>query len=192
MSSTPFSTCWQPYSITISSSTMISEKNFLYDELRASEEALLPNDEIDVPLPLAPCSRSRWIIKSISKHLHRAHSKINYRLAVIQVLLITIYTVVFITLQSQMLPNDNGALIPCECVERSRSPLEKLTRPCTAPARSAVQMERRTLHNSVNVSNPYKGPPSPELDLAWHNLLRRTVLPHACQNPRGADLNPRW
>ena len=59
-----------------------------------------------------------------------------------------------------------------------------------APARPAIQMERRTLHNSVNASNPYKGPPSPELDLAWHNLLRRKFLRHVRQKPRGADLFP--
>ena len=171
---------------------MISEHNFLYDELRASEEALLPNDKICIPLPPASCSRSRRTMRGFSKHLDRAHSMINYRLAIFQVLLIAIYTIVFIVLQSHILPIDNGALIPCECVERSRSSLEKLTRPRIAPARSAIQMERRTLHNSVNASNPYKGPPSPELDLAWRNLLRRKLLRHVRQWPRGADVIPRW
>ena len=51
-------------------------------------------------------------------------------------------------------------------------------------------MERRTLHNSVNASNPYKGPPSPELDLAWHNLLRRQSLRHERSECRGANLYP--
>lgn len=51
-------------------------------------------------------------------------------------------------------------------------------------------MERRTLHNSVNASNPYKGRPSAELDLAWHNLLRRTSLCHEGQKRREADRSP--
>ncbi|KAK3170547.1 hypothetical protein OEA41_002628 [Lepraria neglecta] len=143
----------------------MSEKNVMYDELRASEEALLPNDKFHVPLQLAPYSQSRRIIKGISRRLDRAHSKINYRLAILQVLLIAIYTVVFIVLQSQILEIDNGALIP-------------------SPARPAIQMERRTLHNSVNASNPYKGPPSPELDLAWHNLLRHGNIRLSAQELR--------
>ena len=97
----------------------------MYDELRASEEALLPNDKSHVPLPQAPCSQNRRIIKGISRRLDRAHSKINYRLAIIQVLLITIYTVVFIVLQSHILAVDNGAFIPCECLERSRARFRK-------------------------------------------------------------------
>lgn len=48
-------------------------------------------------------------------------------------------------------------------------------------------MERRTLHNSVNATNPYKGRPSEELDLAWHNLLRREWLRHDEHSCRGAD-----
>ena len=98
---------------------MVSEKIILYDELRASEEALLSNDQIDFPLPPVPYSRSHRTMKSISEHLHRAHPETNYRLAIVQVLLIAIYTVVFIVLRSYKIPVNNGALIPCECVESS-------------------------------------------------------------------------
>ena len=102
---------------------MISEKTVTYEELRASEEALLPNGQLDVPLPLAPCSLSRRIIKGISRRLDCAHSKTTYRLAILQALLIAVYTVVFIILQSRTLEFTNGALMPCECLERGRPPL---------------------------------------------------------------------
>lgn len=105
---------------------MRSEKKVIYDELRASEEALLPNDEVYVPVPLVPCSQSHRFMKGISGRLDRAHSKINYRLAILQVLLIAIYTVVFILLQSHILDSRNKeTLIPCEYLERSRPPFRK-------------------------------------------------------------------
>ena len=40
-----------------------------------NEEALLPNDEICIPLTLAPYSRSCWTTKGILKHLDRAHPR---------------------------------------------------------------------------------------------------------------------
>lgn len=104
---------------------MISGQNIKYDELRASEEALLATDESQVPSPLASCSQRRRMIEGISRALDRAHSKINCRLAVLQILLIAVYTVVFITLQSHTFAIDKGALIPCECCGRNRPPFGK-------------------------------------------------------------------
>lgn len=45
-----------------------------------------------------------------------------------------------------------------------------------APARDAIKFERVTFHGSLNATNPYKGPPSPELDAAWHDLLAYTAI----------------
>ena len=123
--STPFFSRIRNLALSLSPSTMISGQNMKYDELRASEEALLATDESQVPSPLASCSQRRRITEGIFKALDRAHSKINCRLAVLQVLLITIYTVVFIILQSHTFAIDKRALIPCECCGRSRPPFGK-------------------------------------------------------------------
>ena len=104
---------------------MISEQKILYDELRASEESLLATDEFPIPLTLGPRSQRRRIIESKIRAPDRARLKIIYRLAVLQVLLIAVYTVAFITLQSHTFKNDKTALIPCECFERSRPPFRK-------------------------------------------------------------------
>lgn len=39
------------------------------------------------------------------------------------------------------------------------------------PASEALRWEVRTFQNQLEASNPYKGPPRPELEEAWHNLL---------------------
>ena len=40
-----------------------------------------------------------------------------------------------------------------------------------APAREVVRYEKKYINNDVNATNPYKGPPRPELDDAWHDLF---------------------
>lgn len=40
-----------------------------------------------------------------------------------------------------------------------------------APAREALKYEKQVFHSYVD-GNPFAGPPRPELDEAWHNLLR--------------------
>jgi len=44
-----------------------------------------------------------------------------------------------------------------------------------APTIEAVIYEPRLLHNSVNATNIYKGPPNPEQDAAWRELLSRKI-----------------
>ena len=41
----------------------------------------------------------------------------------------------------------------------------------TAPAREALEYEKQVFHSSVD-GNPFAGPPRPELDAAWHDLLK--------------------
>lgn len=94
---------------------MISEQKIRYDELRASEEALLASDGSQTSLPLASCSKRRRIIEGISKAFDGAHLKMVCWLALVQVLLITVYTIVFITLRSNITQIDQTALISCEC-----------------------------------------------------------------------------
>lgn len=36
--------------------------------------------------------------------------------------------------------------------------------------------ENRVFHGELNDTNPYKGPPTPELDAAWHKLLAPTAI----------------
>ncbi|MCJ1358909.1 MAG: hypothetical protein MMC33_008909 [Icmadophila ericetorum] len=40
-----------------------------------------------------------------------------------------------------------------------------------SPAREVVRYEKKYINNDVNATNPYKGPPRPELDDAWHDLF---------------------
>ncbi|KAF2010396.1 hypothetical protein BU24DRAFT_454773 [Aaosphaeria arxii CBS 175.79] len=45
-----------------------------------------------------------------------------------------------------------------------------------SPANAALKFESRTVHGELDDNNPYKGPPSPELDAAWHDLLAPTAI----------------
>ncbi len=40
-----------------------------------------------------------------------------------------------------------------------------------APAREALKYEKQIFYSDVE-GNPFAGPPRPELDDAWHNLLK--------------------
>ena len=51
---------------------------------------------------------------------------------------------------------------------------KKLT--VTAPARSALKWESRTLENSLETANEYKGKPRKELDQAWNKLLAPSAI----------------
>ena len=97
-----------------SSSIMISEQKIRYDELRASEEALLANDECQISLPLASYSKKCRIIEGIFKAFDGAHLKMLCWLALVQVLLIIVYTIVFLALRSNIAQIDQTALISCE------------------------------------------------------------------------------
>ncbi|PMD17890.1 hypothetical protein NA56DRAFT_577983, partial [Hyaloscypha hepaticicola] len=44
------------------------------------------------------------------------------------------------------------------------------------PALPAVEWELHTFENSLETANPYKGPPSPELDHAWNKLLAPSAI----------------
>jgi hypothetical protein len=39
-----------------------------------------------------------------------------------------------------------------------------------------VEWELHTFENSLETANPYKGPPSPELDHAWNKLLAPSAI----------------
>lgn len=41
---------------------------------------------------------------------------------------------------------------------------------------AAVKWEFRTFENSLETANPYKGPPSSELDDAWNRLLAPSAV----------------
>ncbi|KAF2205680.1 hypothetical protein GQ43DRAFT_406962 [Delitschia confertaspora ATCC 74209] len=45
-----------------------------------------------------------------------------------------------------------------------------------SPAQSALKFEKRFFYAELNDTNPYKGPPSPELDAAWNDLLAPTAI----------------
>jgi hypothetical protein len=40
-----------------------------------------------------------------------------------------------------------------------------------APARAAVSYKKQLFHDSLTAPNPYRGPPSPAIDAAWHDLV---------------------
>lgn len=44
------------------------------------------------------------------------------------------------------------------------------------PARSAVQWGKVTSSNNLREGNPYQGPPSPEVDAAWRDLLKNSNI----------------
>lgn len=46
----------------------------------------------------------------------------------------------------------------------------------TAPAQSALKWESRTLENSLETANVYKGNPRAELDHAWNKLLAPSAI----------------
>lgn len=97
---------------------MISEQKIRYDELRASEEALLASDECQGSLPLASRSQRRRIVEYIFGAFDHANLRLICQLAVLQVLLIAVYTIVFVTLRSNISAIDHTALIPCECFNK--------------------------------------------------------------------------
>ena len=41
----------------------------------------------------------------------------------------------------------------------------------TAPLNDVLVPEKKFVHATFRSRNPYKGPPSPELDHAWHQLF---------------------
>ncbi|PHH63511.1 hypothetical protein CDD81_5792 [Ophiocordyceps australis] len=45
-----------------------------------------------------------------------------------------------------------------------------------SPAWEAIEWEPRLFHNQIERSNPFKGPPRPELDEAWNKLLGPTAV----------------
>lgn len=45
-----------------------------------------------------------------------------------------------------------------------------------APAREALEYETQVFYSPVD-GNPFAGPPRPELDEAWHHLLRSAKSP---------------
>ena len=49
-----------------------------------------------------------------------------------------------------------------------------------APAREALEYEKQVFRSPVD-GNPFAGPPRPELDAAWHNLLKSS---HTIGNER--------
>jgi hypothetical protein len=51
-----------------------------------------------------------------------------------------------------------------------------LTLPRIAPAKQALELEKKVFHISANDTNAFNGPPSTELDDAWHVLLKSTSV----------------
>ena len=45
-----------------------------------------------------------------------------------------------------------------------------------APALAALKWEPTLVQNALDESNPFKGPPRPELDDAWNKLLAPTAM----------------
>ncbi|KAF2197595.1 hypothetical protein GQ43DRAFT_424245 [Delitschia confertaspora ATCC 74209] len=45
-----------------------------------------------------------------------------------------------------------------------------------SPAQSALKFEKKFFNAELNDTNPYKGPPSPEQDAAWRDLLAPTAI----------------
>lgn len=45
-----------------------------------------------------------------------------------------------------------------------------------SPARSAISFQRRVFDSSIDLESPFMGNPRPELDDAWHRLLRNTNI----------------
>ncbi|KAJ1715748.1 hypothetical protein NYO67_2047 [Aspergillus flavus] len=77
----------------------------------------------------------------------------------IHLLVLTVYTTIF------MLFWDHSQPRSCPRADDREFPHTY------SPASEALKWEVRTFQNQLETSNPYKGPPRPELEEAWHNLL---------------------
>ncbi|KAI9752324.1 MAG: hypothetical protein M4579_005667 [Chaenotheca gracillima] len=76
-----------------------------------------------------------------------------FHFILVQVLLLTIYTGAFFSLVEL-----HGGGLPGPSLIYS-------------PAREALEYERVRFNATLVIDSPYNGPPSPEVDLAWHDLL---------------------
>ncbi|RDA90672.1 hypothetical protein CP533_4675 [Ophiocordyceps camponoti-saundersi (nom. inval.)] len=59
----------------------------------------------------------------------------------------------------------------CECRNRHKTGLYAYT-----PAWEALKWEPRVLENEIEIKNPFKGLPRPEMDEAWNKLLGPTAI----------------
>ena len=114
-----------------------------------------------------PFGRPSWI----SRFLHSPFS--------LHLLLLVSYTVCFIWL-AKSYPRAGCAqrdMIYCKsALDNARKGLGELTSFCaTAPAREALEYETQIFKSSLD-ENPFLGPPRPELDAAWHDLLKSTLV----------------
>jgi hypothetical protein len=138
--------------------TMIVEKSIHQDSQGEDVEEALPSKEelenefLTFPLDVKDTPK-RKLLKCIRDSTTR-------QAFFIHVLVLAIYSGIFLLLVQSQLGHDS-----------SRKPLI-----VSLPATSALKMERRVLRNRVNATNPYKGPPSEELDQAWRELLRHSNI----------------
>lgn len=91
------------------------------------------------------------------------------------VIILVIYSATFLYFASKSHRVDQRApeIIPCKALVINSITSTYLTD--KVPARSALQWETRYFPTLIT-NNPFAGEPRPELEEAWHNLLRSKAL----------------
>ena len=139
----------------------------LLKEEQYADEDLDSIDEATTRQPIL-LRRTTWI------------SRIFYSPFTLHLLVAVGYTIYFIWL-ARSRPNTGctqSELIYCKNAQNSKTSIAQgLTIIfVTAPAKEALDYEKKVFYSPVD-GNPFAGPPRPELDAAWHNLLKsiRTI-----------------
>ena len=83
-------------------------------------------------------------------------------------------TIILITKWWQLQTDMPQGLIYCQFTDAMGSAMLNNADCLVAPAREALQYEKQVFHSLVPpiADNPFAGPPRPELDAAWHDLLK--------------------
>jgi hypothetical protein len=139
------------------STAMAVEKQVRQDSQEGDvEEALLAKEELENEFLTFPLNVKATPSRKAFKHIRETATRHAF---FIHVLFLTIYSGIFLLLLRGQLRNGSN------------------TKPLiVSPATSAIRMESKVLQNSLNATNPYKGPPNEELDRAWHELLKNSNI----------------
>ncbi|KAJ4301949.1 hypothetical protein N0V90_004045 [Kalmusia sp. IMI 367209] len=95
---------------------------------------------------------------------------------IVHIIIFCAYTIAFLAVSESLRgENCHKSMVYSESLLPRTRPTPRLTtRP--APARGAIQWEKTSFQNALGQENPFKGPPRPELDQAWHDLLENSNI----------------
>lgn len=94
---------------------------------------------------------------------------------IVHLIIFCAYTIAFLA-YSKSVQGENCHKSLIYCKQNPSCMTDQRANSGQAPVREAVKWERVTSKNELEEKNPYKGPPRPELDDAWHDLLKHSSI----------------